>query len=149
ALLNTGSRGGVIAGAVVLPVVAWLSLRGTSVSRKGLAITLLVCAVAILAIAVVAGNTMAKRLSAGGDAGDRPLVFRDTIAMILDRPLLGHGAGSFADIFPLYHNLAPSFGVWFRAHNTYLQAAAELGLPVAILLALTTGAVLWVIYRES
>src|SRR5262249_48624281 len=32
---------------------------------------------------------------------------------------------------------------------TYLQAAAELGLPVAILLALTAGVVLWFIYRES
>src|SRR5262249_2164836 len=46
ALLNTGSRGGVLAAAVVLPVVAWLSLRGVDVSRKAFAATFAVSAVA-------------------------------------------------------------------------------------------------------
>jgi O-antigen ligase len=147
-LLNTGSRGGVLAAVVVLAAVASLTLRGIEASRRTFAGVLILVLAAVLAVAAVSSDAMSRRLAAGVDAGDRPLVFKDTISMALDRPFVGHGAGTFGDLFPLYHNAAPSFAVWYRAHNPYLQAIAELGLPVVILLLATIAAVLFIIIRQ-
>jgi O-antigen ligase len=149
ALINSGSRGGLLAAIVAMPAVAYLSMRGVAAGRKVIGGAFVLVLGAILLIATVSSGVMSKRLAAGIDTGGRPLVYQDTIDMIADRPLLGHGAGAFADLFPLYHDGAPSYGVWYRAHDTYLQAAAELGLPVALLLLAALAGTLFVIFRET
>jgi serine/threonine protein phosphatase 1 len=68
--------------------------------------------------------------------------------MILARPILGHGAGTFVDAYPLFHVRAPSEAIWNAAHNSYLQAAAELGIPVVVILFLTIGSALVFIVRR-
>ena len=54
--------------------------------------------------------------------------------------------GAFADFFPFYHDLA--LGLEFdgldKAHNTYLELAAELGPPVAAALIFGLG---WLVVR--
>ena len=62
--------------------------------------------------------------------------------MILARPLLGQGAGTFADAYPMFQGPGQHNLVWLRAHSTYLQAAAELGLPV---FAVTLATILFVL----
>ncbi|MBN2755144.1 MAG: O-antigen ligase family protein [Candidatus Goldbacteria bacterium] len=72
---------------------------------------------------------------------NRLSIFGSALKMAADKPLLGHGIGSFAGIFPAYnfpidaparYQMQADF-----AHNEYLQAAAELGfLGLAALLAL-------------
>jgi O-antigen ligase len=75
---------------------------------------------------------------------DRVLTYRinpwkAAVAMIGERPLTGFGAGTYGSQYsrfadPEFAN--PHFvGSYAQAHNEYLQAAAELGLPAALLLA--------------
>jgi O-antigen ligase len=91
---------------------------------------LLVLAVFLTGLALAGGLLFQRLEETPLDFATRLALYRDTIAMILARPFLGHGAGTFADAFPLFHSAAVSSNVvWNRAHNVYLQAAAELGLP--------------------
>ena len=70
--------------------------------------------------------------SAGSNAnlglGGRLAIWRDTISMIRDFPLLGVGLGGWPAIFPHYRS-RPWFPLAFReAHNDYLQLFAETGV---------------------
>ncbi|PKL92902.1 MAG: hypothetical protein CVV21_00735 [Candidatus Goldiibacteriota bacterium HGW-Goldbacteria-1] len=63
---------------------------------------------------------------------NRLSIFKSSLKMAADKPLLGHGIGSFAAIFPAY-NFPIDAPARYQmqadyAHNEYLQAAAELGL---------------------
>ena len=59
----------------------------------------------------------------------RMAVYLITLWSILDAPVLGHGYGTFIDVFPIYrdHSIG-SIGVWEQAHNTYLEIFQGLGL---------------------
>jgi tetratricopeptide (TPR) repeat protein len=67
---------------------------------------------------------------------------------VKQRPLAGHGAGSFAAMYGSVVNTRhrdPAFGKETqirRAHNDFVQAAIELGLPGVVLLAAFAGGVL-------
>ncbi len=135
ALLNTGSRGGIIAGGVALLTIALVSLRRAAAGRRMLAAAFAALFAGVLTVAAISSDLLLARLQNGVTAGDRLAVYRDTLDMIMARPLLGHGAGAFIDAFPLYHLRAPVGVLWNRTHDTYLQVAAELGLPAfAVLL---------------
>jgi O-antigen ligase/Flp pilus assembly protein TadD len=70
------------------------------------------------------GETVAE----GGAFGVRPSVWKNTLRMIGDFPVLGVGLGSWPEIFPHYER-GPWFPDYFReAHNDYLQFMAETGL---------------------
>jgi O-antigen ligase len=57
--------------------------------------------------------------------------------MIADNPWLGTGQGTFAAAFPAYRSSEASmWGVWDIAHNTLLEIAADMGIPIAALVAL-------------
>jgi len=54
--------------------------------------------------------------------------------MIADHPWLGTGQGTFAYAFPAYRSPNVSmWGVWDIAHNTLLEIAADMGVPIATL----------------
>ena len=129
ALLNTGSRGGLISCAIALATIAFVSVRRAHASRRGIAALLTVVLGTLFAMAAVSSDLLLGRLQPGLGSGGRLDVYRDTVDMILARPWLGQGAGTFADAYPLFHLRAASSGVWTRALDSYLQAAAELGLP--------------------
>ena len=135
ALILTGSRAGLLATllgiALFVGLVASRRAGGCVVAGLGLLV------VAALATALVlSGDFFALRLFGTGQAWDiRQNLFDGTLKAIADRPWLGYGGGSFADVFGLY---APEeLGTQFqfrRAHNTYLELALELGVPVATVL---------------
>jgi O-antigen ligase len=67
-----------------------------------------------------------------GEVDGRIAAWEMTLQAIAERPLLGYGHGAYQELFFLAHG--PELGrtgVWDHAHNDYLQAAAELGLPAA------------------
>ena len=131
AIFFTGSRGGIIAAALALIVTMWLSVRRSRGGRRAMAAIVVLGAVGLIALAVLSSHVILDRLAAGGIIDDnRRQIYSDTIRMIMARPLLGQGAGTFADAFPLFNNNADIGRVWIRAHSSYLQGAAELGLPV-------------------
>jgi O-antigen ligase len=60
--------------------------------------------------------------------------YRSTLRMIADHPWFGTGLGTFAYAFPAYRSANVSvWGVWDLAHNTLLEVAADMGLPIAAL----------------
>jgi O-antigen ligase len=70
----------------------------------------------------------------GGDVSvtTRLMMWRDTIPMIMDRPLLGYGPDNFAEPFERYEgeDLRAFFPDEYidKAHNEFLQVAATTGL---------------------
>ncbi len=92
----------------------------------------LLLATAIGFVALTNATGLTTRFLAEGAEGGRFLVYPDVIRAIWDRPLLGHGLGSFQDIFRQYLEPELGYGEWIQAHNTYLENAFELGLPAAL-----------------
>ncbi len=76
------------------------------------------------------GDAVVDGLAARGIYdSDRVSVYLLTLRSILDAPWLGHGYGTFADVFPLYRDQSISVqGIWEQAHNTYLEVFQGLGL---------------------
>ena len=60
----------------------------------------------------------------------RMALWESTIAMIMDKPLLGIGWGSYWLVYPEYDFFLNNANVKiFHAHNMYLNIAAEIGIP--------------------
>lgn len=153
ALVNTGSRGGIIAGSIAMICVAGFWIRTTQLGVRYVLPTLALVAVTVGAIFGATSGMLMERLESGVGDGNRMLAYLDTLDMIVARPLLGHGAGAFVDAFPMFQSRAPANLVWNAAHNSYLQSAAELGLPVFAIvvasLAALVGAIIWGAARRS
>ena len=69
-----------------------------------------------------------------------------TVDYIARFPLTGSGGGSFYGIFPNFQSEALS-GFHQHAHNDYLEFAAELGVPAAMVLMVFVLLALWQAYR--
>lgn len=81
------------------------------------------------------------------DAG-RWQAYRSTMKIIGDFPWLGSGLGTFRWVFPEYRSGdIPSYGIWEQAHNSILEAAAEMGIPFAFCLGIGWFACLVVLFR--
>ena len=72
--------------------------------------------------------------------GIRMQMWRDVPAMVRDRPVWGHGGGSFVWIYPPYQVHVKEHLLWDYLHNDYLQLAVEYGLAG---LALALGVLAW------
>ena len=140
ALLIAQSRGawlGVAAAAVAAPIL-WRAGGGRRVVTRRMA------SAAAIAVLVAAGYLavhgqgrarMAAMFSTGHfDATGRIMMWRATMWMVRDRPLLGAGPGSYAGKYPEYHARLLAENPdrpWFfseNAHNDILQLASEAGV---------------------
>jgi O-antigen ligase len=134
AMLMTGSRAGVVFSLVGM-VIAFACLSGRHIagwrSRGALAATAAAAAVALVVLQIVGGGVGERFNQAGLADPGRLDTYRSTVRMISDHPWLGTGLGTFALAFPPYRSDAGSvWGVWDRAHDTILEMASELGLPL-------------------
>jgi O-antigen ligase len=77
------------------------------------------------------------------DAG-RPVVWMMTIRSILSAPLLGFGYGTFSTVFPMFRDDSTSvYGLWDKAHNTYLEIFQGLGLLFGAMLIACVAVLVW------
>lgn len=137
ALVMTGSRAGVvisfagIAGSVAIFLRRDLPKR----SSKGWFVAGALCVI-IIALQYFGGPVSSHfNISGLADEG-RFETYRSTLKIITEHPWLGTGLDSFALAFPQYRSAQTSiFGIWDMAHSTPLQLAAEMGLPVALVVA--------------
>lgn len=131
-LLLTQSRLGLVALAIGLVVTAILA--GRSLLAGPARPRMLALAGLALLVLVVGARPLLKRLSLAGDqsysARFRTETWRGTAAMALAHPLKGTGLGSFEVAYPRHAVV----GYTQHAHSTYLQVAAEAGLPAALFL---------------
>lgn len=135
----TGSRGGIIATAIGLIVLAVVSTRAVGFKTTGIALGLLVVsavAVAIIMLSLPGGASGSNESSGAGPISSRESAdvtfkarfyhWEAALKMLAARPATGFGLGSYRDIAPRY--TSPKATLTSTAHNEYLQAFAEGGL---------------------
>ncbi|MDQ2986454.1 MAG: O-antigen ligase family protein [Armatimonadota bacterium] len=137
ALWFSGSKGGLAAGAVgLLSYVLFALIKrgmptgwGKGIIAGGIAGLLLIALLGTGA-SLAGTSSVGGRLTAeGGAAAEQSVMFRaqlwkDTVAAIQDKPLLGHGSGSYSLVIRREGETLGSE----LAHQTYLQIAAEVGV---------------------
>jgi O-antigen ligase len=145
ALLLTGSRGGVIATGLGLLALFVLSIRKTQGSRQSDALLLVFAIILVASVFIAFSDLLLGRLEKQGlsDEG-RPVVWMATINSILSAPVLGYGSGTFAAAFPMFRDDSVGImGLWYRAHNTYLEVFQGLGLVFGAMLIACVAVLIW------
>lgn len=134
ALFLAHSRGGFLTVAIGLAGALLLAIALRHVRwQSGIGIALLGAA-GVFGVGQISGEGLwARFVSNGLVDSERAAYIADTWAMITQRPIFGWGLGAYESIFnglrPLPDKLLTHYVD--RAHNTYLELAAELGVPAA------------------
>jgi O-antigen ligase len=137
AMFMTGSRAAVVLSLLALIVAFTAYFRRDLPRRTGIVTALAGGGAVALVLLQIMGPGVSGRFDAQGlTDGGRLEVYRSTLRMIADHPWFGTGQGTFASAFPAYRSSnIPMWGVWDRAHNTLLEIAADMGVPIAALVA--------------
>ena len=144
ALLLTGSRGGLICSCLGLLSGLLLMTAGRQL-RSG---RFVVLSAAALALTVALLSQMGRIGSHGLFDDARWSIYGFCLEAIRQRPWLGAGLGTFADLLPsLRADDFYTWGVWDYAHSTILEMAVEMGVPVAGLAVLASLASLVLLVR--
>ncbi|PZA12861.1 O-antigen ligase domain-containing protein [Rhodopseudomonas palustris] len=131
ALLATGSRAGLAC--AVLGLFAAIVQLVAGQYRLRLAHGLLLAAVGLIVIALWLAQSQSVMTRGMFDEG-RWTAYKYALRAIVESPMLGIGAGAFADVFPALRGSDMSmWGVWDYAHSTLVEIAVEMGLPIALL----------------
>jgi O-antigen ligase len=147
ALLLTGSRGGLVCSAVGLIVAMILMAVNKWRLTRWRILALAVAAFALTSIWVIGIGRIG---SEGLIDNNRLSVYGSSIRAIEERPLLGAGAGTFADMFPAFRDSDLwTWGVWDFAHSTLLEIAFEMGIPVAALIVTGALASVFILMRAA
>jgi len=139
ALLLTGSRGGLICTSLGLLAAIGLMIANRLKPNFWYAVGL--GSVALVGTAAWLSRT--GRIGSQGLFDDaRWDIYGLCVEAIRQRPLLGSGAGTFADLIPSLR--ASEFGswggVWDYAHSTVLEIAVEMGIPIAAMVVIAAAA---------
>jgi O-antigen ligase len=135
------SRGGMVAFAVQMAVLAVIVAREKKgrTAATSLGIFLLLVAGVLVWLG---GSELNQRLisihaeaAAEVAGGTRLDIFRDTLRMFPQKPILGWGLGTFPEVYPHYRTFFTNLYI-NQAHNDYLQLLVEMG-------ALGFAAMLW------
>jgi O-antigen ligase len=128
----SGSRGGMLAFAAQMALLAGFLIKRRKNGRAAVALTFfLVIACGLLAW--LGGGELVQRMaSIHGSAaaelsgGTRLTIDRDALKMFAQKPVLGWGLGVFPDVYPQFSSLGTNLQVG-AAHNDYLQLLVEMG----------------------
>ncbi|MDP6566042.1 MAG: O-antigen ligase family protein [Alphaproteobacteria bacterium] len=136
AILLSHSRAGLLATALAL---AAFYFCGRHRRGGGDRLVPLLLSVTLFAVVAISGAVTWQRLDreTSVDIVDRWQIYGDTIEAIGKRPWLGHGLGTYREVFEGHR----SFQLWRaqtldKAHNSYLEFFFEAGLPAGMLLLL-------------
>lgn len=131
ALLATGSRMGLLAGFAGAGLGALMATAKSSErwSMRRILLVLVPVLGALTVLLLYGAGTLERLGSLESDANVRGDLYLQVWSMILARPWLGYGGGTFEVAYPLVHQLPVSADlIWDKAHSTYLALWAELGL---------------------
>lgn len=141
----SGSRGGMIAFAVEIAIFVAFIVR----EQQKQNVAILLSAFLLISLGVIAwtgGSEVTARIATlGGDkhsdlsANMRQQIDRDILRMSRQRPVLGWGQGTFADVYPRFRSFYTDSLV-NAAHNDFLQVLAETGI-------LGFGIMIWFLVR--
>src|SRR5207244_12841857 len=146
----SGSRGGMVAFAVEMAVLAGILLR----QRKSRRLALVLGAFLVISTGLLAwlgGGELTKRLAsirtearAELSGGTRLEITRDGLKMFTRKPVVGWGLGVFPDVYPEFRSFYSDLFV-NAAHDDCLQLLVEMGGPGFIVM-------LWflvIVYRRA
>jgi len=105
--------------------------------RSWQAITPLVLAITMIFVIIFSGAATWQRVDRNSltDAGVRLAIYDATLTGIFDRPLFGHGMGSYRHVFEAYRTPELTrVATLDKAHNSYLEFAFEAGIPALLVL---------------
>jgi O-antigen ligase len=128
----SGSRGGMLAIATELIVLAILLTKQQRGLRTAVGIGLFLAIVMSLLV-WIGGGELSRRIASIGPAHTdltsdiRNGINHDGLRMFIKRPLLGWGLGTFPVVYPEFRSFYTNFFV-NAAHNDYLQLLVEMGL---------------------
>lgn len=151
ATLLTGSRAGIATAAVALVVTYLLSNRR---KKKTGSYFGLFAGFSFLIFLGIAFNALYERSNDAVDSSwARVELAKEAWAAVKASPFFGHGAGTYQSVEPLFHSTETSSQqIWNHAHNSYLEAAADLGIPLTmcwIILSVILMIKLYVVVRSS
>jgi len=149
AMFLTGSRAGVVLSLLALIITFTIYFRRDLPPRTGVWIAMAGGGAVALILLQFMGGVVSSRFDVQGLADEGRLSgYRSTLRMIADYPWFGTGIGTFVWSFPAYRSPEISLrGVWDIAHNTPLELAADLGLPLAGTIYLAWIAILAILIR--
>ena len=135
ATLLTGSRGGLLSLGTGLITVLCLGLLKSRAGVRAIASVAGLAALIALGLLRLGGEVTLERLGQIDQEvttarENRLTLWQNCLELIRERPLAGHGYGTFEQLFLLTRD-ARFERVWHTAHNTYLEHAVELGLPAS------------------
>tara|TARA_R110002049_G_scaffold23781_3_gene84430 strand:- start:34244 stop:35524 length:1281 start_codon:yes stop_codon:yes gene_type:complete len=146
AVALTESRAGAASGVVGL--VVFLAAR-YSKGRWRNSGTLFIIAVAVGFVVLTSSTGLTKNYLMTTSEDSRFAVYPAVVDAVKDRPILGHGLGSFQDVFRSYAPESTASVEYLKAHNTYLELAFGLGVPAALAYLAAIGWVAFHILRGS
>jgi O-antigen ligase len=149
ALFMTGSRAGVVLSLAVLAAAATLYISLDWREHRGLSVLLTAISCIITSLYLVFGGTIDARFDAlGFTDGGRSETYRATLRLIAGHPWFGSGLGTFSWAFPAYRSAdASAWGIWNVAHSTPLELAADLGIPLTLVIGSAWIAILCILAR--
>ncbi len=149
ALLMSGSRAAVLISLLSLILVFVLFFWRKLPRGSGIAATLAWGGVFALLLLQLVGGSVNGRFDAQGLSDEGRLsVYQSALRMIADHPLFGTGQGTFANAFPAYRSPTVTiWGVWDMAHNSLLQIATDMGLPIAGIVVLAWAAIFVLLFH--
>jgi hypothetical protein len=125
-----------------MPVLLWAAYRYTA-SKLAIASLLVIAATGFLVSAGALGLNVGERtlnlnsangsLTQDASTSTRLMIWKSTLAIVRDHPLVGTGWGTFAAHYPAYRDPKENTSSGTLAHNDYLQLASEGGIPALIL----------------
>jgi O-antigen ligase len=140
-LLLTGSRGGFVSVIVEIAILGWVMIWRNPLPGRRMRVALM--GLALFAVAAVffwlVPTYVATKLGTVGNyvsessVGNRPALWRDSLGIFRDHPLVGAGMGSFVTVYPPYQTAALDL-VTEHAHNDYVEALTETGLLGGVLI---------------
>lgn len=137
-LLLSKSRMGTVAGFFSLAIMVFIFWLFTREYRIGVLLLGGIVLIAFLFLVWVGIDPVAERFetlasSGATEALPRLTIWENSLSLIQRRPWFGSGLGSFSTIYTTVQNHHLD-KVVHHAHNDYLEVAAELGIPAAMLL---------------
>jgi O-antigen ligase len=135
AMFMTNSRGGALVSLGVM-ILTFMIYSGRYIARGlGFVIALVGCvAIGLLLLQLLGGNIGGRFDLEGLSDEGRLSVYRSMLKIIADDPWFGTGLGTFASAFPPYRGSDLSmWGVWGIGHNTHLEFASEMGIPLTVI----------------
>jgi O-antigen ligase len=148
ALVCSRSRMGIISALASLMVIFALAGSSSASKRTRTAVAVLFFLGVVGTVLWVGSDPAVKRFETLGheyiDTGqNRISIWRDTLALIHQHPLLGTGLGTFRVAFTSVQTTFLTLLV-DHAHNDYLEVVSELGLPGGILVFVS---IFWILAR--